>query len=294
MLTAFLLALACITTDGQVTIAAAGDIMLGRNVGRVCDQNGPRWLFETLNQPLKNADIAFANLECVLSDSGLAVNKDMTFRNSPALAKVLNDQGFKVLSLANNHTFDYGTAGLLATIQALRQKGIIPLGAGNSRKEAVEASFLERNGVRTAWLSACALPPENYFMIEDEPSIALLDRPSLLNSVKKARQQADVVVVSLHWGKEFSREVTAEQRQLARALIDSGATLVLGHHPHVGQEVEPYRNGLIAYSLGDFIFDAPHHERRDGTLLSITVSRQGTQGWKVIKFSLRDCRPEVN
>jgi len=242
------------TPDGVVTIAAVGDVMLDRDVETLMEGNGALYPFERVAGLLGDADLTIANLECAFTDRGVASGKLYTFRVAPRYAAGLADAGIDVVSLGNNHTADFGPEGLEDTIAALDAAGIAHAGAGIDEPAARRPALVEAEGLRIAFLSYTDVM-ENTFAGSDAAGVALATVDVIDADVRAARAQADVVVVSLHSGVEYTDAPQPEQQRLARAAIDAGALLVLGHHPHALQGWEQYGDGLIAYSLGNFVFD---------------------------------------
>jgi len=246
-----------------------GDVLLDLEPGSILASEGPEallagWL--SLRR-MPAVDLAFANLECPLSLRGSPwEGKKFTFRADPARSvRCLTEVRFDVLSLANNHALDYGPDAMLDTIQNLEQCGIAFSGAGLAPR-AYAPAFVDKRGFRIAFLAFCNpidLPGYRWLASQDRPGVAVF-RPleRALAAVSEASSQADLVVVSCHWGAEYS-PVTEEQRQVARALIDAGADLVFGHHPHIPQAVEVYRGKPILYSLGNLVFH-PFQSRARG------------------------------
>lgn len=252
-----------ITGDGEITLIAGGDVMLGRSLGEGIMQNGTRWPFEFLATMMQAADIAFVNLEAPVSPRGEPVNKDFTFRAPPEAAVSLADAGIDIVSLANNHAFDYGPDALIDTIMLVEAEQIATVGAGADLAEATEVIVLEIDGVRVAFLAYVSTPPDGNtgYMLEDTqatettPGVNWLYPERVPNDVELAKTVADVVVVSMHTGFEYQEALSDLQTQTAHSAIDAGASLVIGHHPHVLQGIETYNGGLILYSLGNFVFD---------------------------------------
>jgi poly-gamma-glutamate synthesis protein (capsule biosynthesis protein) len=247
-----------------VEIAAVGDIMLGRSlaaaVAHTGDQGFPTRLVAAM---LTGADLAIGNLECVLSERGTPAQKRYTFRAAPSAVEALTLAGFDVLSLANNHAMDFGGEALLDTIATLSAAGIAHVGAGADSNAAHAPAFVTRGGLRFALLGYVDVPNDSSssFRTIDtvagpgSPGVAWADPARIAADVASARAEAVAVIVLLHSGYEYQETPNAIQRAAARAAIDAGAAAVIGAHPHVLQGVEHYRGGLIAYSLGNFVFD---------------------------------------
>jgi poly-gamma-glutamate capsule biosynthesis protein CapA/YwtB (metallophosphatase superfamily) len=282
-----------------VTLAAVGDILLDRGVGRQIERHGADYPFRHAAPILREADIAFGNLECPISESGRLVVKPFRFRAHPRVLDGLVNAGFDVLSLANNHTLDCGRDGLIETMEHLKRKGILGVGAGGTRAQAEEPVVLQAKGVRVAFVGFCDFIPEGVFLRDDRASIAMASAEGVRRSVKRARAQADIVIVSFHWGIEYRARPSPRQIELARAAAESGADLVLGHHPHVLQGLEAMRvktdygerNVLIAYSLGNFVFDPRGEEPSRTMILRVTLRKAGLVGAQILPFRLQDGSP---
>jgi poly-gamma-glutamate synthesis protein (capsule biosynthesis protein) len=269
------------TPDGIVTIGAVGDVMLDRDVETLMATHGALYPFELVAGLLQNADVTIANLESALTNRGVEQIKAYTFRVDPRFAGGLTQAGIDVVSLGNNHTADYGPEGVEDTIAALDAAGVANSGAGMDEASARRPAFVDAEALRIAFLSYTDIF-ENTFAGPGSAGVALATVDAIGADVRAARAQADVVVVSLHFGIEYTDAPQASQQQLARAAIDAGALLVLGSHPHTLQGWEHYGDGLIAYSLGNFIFDLDEEDltnlgRRafDTAVLYVTLSSGG-------------------
>jgi poly-gamma-glutamate synthesis protein (capsule biosynthesis protein) len=251
----------------EVTLLAVGDIMLSRTVAARIRANGADHPYRRMADAISGADIAFGNLEAPIA-SGPEVGPDeLTFRAEPGSERQLRQAGFDVLSLANNHALDGGPAGLRETLERLAAAGIVPAGAGRDTTEAHRPAIIEAGGLKFAFLAYVdpALAPEGYRAAAASAGTAVMDAERLGRDVAAAAALADIVVVSMHAGQEYAAEPDQRQTAFARAAVDAGADLVIGHHPHVVQTVERYHDKLIFYSLGNFIFDQDWlREARDG------------------------------
>jgi poly-gamma-glutamate synthesis protein (capsule biosynthesis protein) len=228
--------------------------MLARDVTTLMDEHGALYPFERVASLLQSADLTIANFEGSFTERGVEQPKLYTFRTPPRFASGLAQAGIDIVSLGNNHTADYGPDGVGDTIAALDAAGVKHAGAGMNEAEARQPAFIEAQGLRVAFLSYTDIM-ENTFAGPDSTGVALATTDAIAAGVRAARAQADAVIVALHSGVEYTDAPQPDQQQLARAAIDAGALLVLGHHPHALQGRERYRNGLIVYSLGNFVFD---------------------------------------
>jgi poly-gamma-glutamate synthesis protein (capsule biosynthesis protein) len=205
----------------------------------------------------RGADLAFGNLETPVAPLMGKPGVPYVF-NAPAdLPQALKRSGFSILSTANNHAYDQGARGLVETRTRLIVEGLIPIGSGKDRASAQAPKILERHGIRIAFLAWTDIFNLNYNRGRNEPWVNRLDLADAFEAVRAARQQADAVVVSLHWGVEDQHEPSPRQRDVAAELFEAGADLILGHHPHVLQPLETLhvngRQVAVAYSLGNFI-----------------------------------------
>ena len=277
----------------RLTIAAVGDLMLGRTVGARVVADGPEFVFDDeVASVLRDADLTIGNLETSISERGTPADKGYTFRAPPLTTRALAIAGFDVVSLANNHSLDYGAEALADTFQHLNASGVLAVGAGPNRSAAHAPIVIERNGLRIAVLGLVDAPPEGDFNREaweaqpSRPGVAWADEETVIEMVTQADAAADLVVLMIHFGVEFSATPSESQRMLARSAIDAGADLVIGSHPHVLQEVEVYRGGLIAYSLGNFVFDGFDGTANVSAILTVTVTADGVEAWKLIPVEI--------
>jgi poly-gamma-glutamate synthesis protein (capsule biosynthesis protein) len=260
-----------------ITVVAVGDLLFDSAPGRLIRSQGPRAPFKSTARILRDADVTVGNLENPLSKRGRAVpGKTFTFRGAPRAADGLKWAGFDLVALGNNHARDYGAPALRDTFANLKRAGIAYAGAGTTRKAAWRPAIIERNGARIAFLSFSQIGPSSFAATSERSGTAYtLNRTAVNRAIKAAGKRADYVIVSFHWGVE--RDYRANARQVAdgRAAIRAGADLVLSHHPHVIQGVEYYRDGLIAYSLGNFVFSPGSMAGRDSMILRLTLSPKG-------------------
>jgi poly-gamma-glutamate capsule biosynthesis protein CapA/YwtB (metallophosphatase superfamily) len=292
-----LLAAAVAPASGQaparmITVVAGGALLFDRGVRSRMEKVGIGSLLANLRAPLNRADLALANLECPLTKLVAPRPKRYVFRCDPEVAVALRGVGFHALSLANNHSIDQGRDGLLDTMAALEGAGIVPLGAGRTQREAQRHQLLTVQGMRVALLAYVALIIEGVVFLEDEPAAAQLQGETVVAQIAAARAQADMVVVTIHWGTEFRSHPSEEQRRLGHLFIDAGAELVLGHHPHVLQPVERYHDGVIAYSLGNLVFDQRRQDGRETALLRCRLGPHRVADCQAYPLEIKQERPQ--
>jgi poly-gamma-glutamate synthesis protein (capsule biosynthesis protein) len=245
----------------SITVAFVGDISLARGLVTRMEAEGPSYPFRRVLSAL-DADLAFGNLEGALTERGQPWPKAYTFRTPPELAAGLRDAGFDVVSLANNHALDYGPTGLADTRAALDTLGIAAVGAGGDAAAAMAPAILQANGLRIAFLACVATPDESGgFSIREwaarpaTPGVAICDPAAVAAGVAAGRALADFVVLAVHAGDEYSTTPNAIQGAIAEAALAAGADAVIGAHPHVVQPLDIRGTQVIAWSLGNFVFD---------------------------------------
>jgi len=277
----------------RLTLVAVGDLLMHQDVKRAAQENpnGYKGLWGDLQPLFEGADLVSGNLETPIAPRTGAPGRPFVFNAPAELPNALKASGFTVLSTANNHAFDQGTQGALETLERLESAGLSSVGSGRDRAEAETARILERKGVRIAFLAFTDLFNANLNQEGRGPWVRRLEEGALLQALRTARAQADLVVVSVHWGNEYEHLPRPRQRQLAREMIGEGADLVIGHHPHVLQPLEWIeangRRGAVAFSLGNFISnqdrkyegctDVAEGDSRDGAAL-VAVFRKDPSG----------------
>jgi hypothetical protein len=260
--------------DAVVEVLLVGDVMLGRGVAAEADPLGDvAWL--------QTADLAIANFEGVIAAPGAGLAPPgYDLRMPPTAAAQLRQAGFDVVGLANNHTLDLGPAGLAETAAHLTAAGLNLIGAGPGWEAAFQPLLLTRHGVRLALLAFNAVPDPagQANALPDDWARADWDLESATAAVGAARAEADAVIVSIHWGYEYQLQADPAQRRLAQALLDAGADLVAGHHPHVVQETAVHDGRFLAYSLGNFLFDQGQGDTGQGLALRALFDAGGLLG----------------
>ncbi|MCD6550546.1 CapA family protein [bacterium] len=264
--------------NSSFTIKAVGDIMLDRGVEYKIKKEGKgnfKFPFAEIANELKNADILFGNLEGPISNRGIKSGSIYSFRMDPKAVEGLQYAGFNILSLANNHMFDYGRIALRDTMNILEKSNIKYVGAGVDEREAYSFKIIKVKNTKVAFLAYTNLGPKSWRAKKNVSGIAWINEgyfSQIREEIKKAKKQADILIVSLHSGIEYASFPDDFQKRFAKLCIDSGADVVIGHHPHVIQPLIRYKNGWIAYSLGNFVFDQSFSsETMKGLLLEITV-----------------------
>ena len=227
------------------TLSAVGDCTLGvtqkqgydRSFNQYYDKYGETYFFKNFKETFENDDLTLANLECVFTESNNRVEKTFNLKGKPEYVGIMTSSSIEAVSLGNNHTRDYGEQGLTDTQDLLDEAGI--LYAYNDKV----SYFTSEEGIVVAMVSASVLSGNKTY--EDY----------LLEGVAEAiKADADIIIASCHWGIERNYYPTEKQQELGHKLIDAGADVVIGHHPHVLQGIEEYNGKIICYSLGNFCF----------------------------------------
>ncbi len=263
---------------GRIRIAAVGDILLSSDINIAADlvnlvndeglsvnNGGFDVLLSEIRPVLKSADITFANLASpVAPDNQIRIN-NWLLNGNPFLLSSLAKSGVDILSVANSHTFDQGKAGLRETIERIERNKIKPIGAGRNCVDAKQAKFIQQNNIKVAFLAA-SINFNKY--IDSGVKHTCAFRIKTINDIapfiSNAKEKSDIVVVSIHWGKQYKTRPYEHIQQLAESIIEAGADIILGHHPLVLQPIEVYqaidgRIGVIAYSLGSIFSSHGKH-----------------------------------
>ena len=266
------------SNNSEISLFFVGDIMLGRGVEYMINKEGKgdfRFPFLEIADELKKSDILFANLEGPISNKGIKVGSIYSFRFNPKAIEGLIYADFNILSLANNHMLDYQRIALEDTMNLLKENNIDYIGAGFNKKEAFSLKIKEIKDTEIGFLAYTNLGSENWKAGEKNSGMAWINEDDIgkvTEDIKKAKEKVDVLVISLHAGEEYKKNPTPFQISFAESCIENGADLVIGHHPHIIQEIKRYEDGWISYSLGNFIFDQGFSEETmKSIILKVTI-----------------------
>ena len=291
LITIFLFILGCSSTpaiaqSADIKIVLVGDVMLADGPGRLIRAGQDP--FRYVAAALKGADMTIGNLECVIASTGKPEPKPYTFR-APKQSLRLLKKYFSAVSLANNHSGDFGKAAFSEMLQLLEQHQMPYFGGGRNLRAAHQAYIQEIRGKRIAVLGFNGFFPRSFEALDDAPGIAWLDEDRVAESIQHTKQKlgVDFLIVYPHWGWEYQKLASTRQRQMARLMIDSGADAVVGGHPHVTQDIEVYQGKPIFYSLGNFVFDGfSDRDTRTGWLLELSLNKAGGVSWRVNEVNI--------
>jgi hypothetical protein len=279
----------------QIQLAFVGDILLASGVETIMKQNGYDYPYKDVKDYLRSPDFTIGNLETPVTDDGVILKKEYNYRSSPKALPALAEAGLDIVNLANNHVMDYGTKGLLDTLDHLRTTGIGHIGAGHDAAEAFQPVIVEKKGIKIAFLGFSRKVPDTSWKAGvKHPGVAdTYDYKAPVLAIEKARAQADLVVVITHWGEERTDTPVAYQTELAHRYIDAGADLIVGGHPHVLQGFETYKGKWIAYSLGNFIFTTNNvKETLETFILNASCSKERECTLSAIPIFTKYAKPE--
>jgi poly-gamma-glutamate synthesis protein (capsule biosynthesis protein) len=257
----------------EIVINAVGDIMLGGSATPTLKRLSYDYPFAATAAELKHGDITVGNLEAPIARRGIEfTDKRFRFRTDPQSAVALKRAGFSIVTLANNHMMDFGAPALQETLRSLDNNGILHAGAGLTLAAARQEAVVRIKGANIAFLAYSLTLPAEFFAADDQPGTAPGFPGYFKKDIARAKTAADYVVVSFHWGAEGSSAPSPFQMATARAAIDAGADVVLGHHPHVLQGIEQYKKGIILYSLGNFAFGSCSRASKHSVIARITLA----------------------
>jgi poly-gamma-glutamate synthesis protein (capsule biosynthesis protein) len=296
----------------DISLLLTGDVFLGGKAEALIDSRGIGYPFSGTRDILSSADVVIANLESPFTmlrePEDAFMEKTYLLSTRPGLVDVLLDASIDVVTLANNHMMDFGVEGLRDTLAVLKRAGIRHAGAGEDRRAAREAAVFTvgegDSAVRVAVLAYSKTFPMEFYAKRRRGGTAEGKRRYIRDDVKRAAKDADIVIVSFHWGGDRLKVPRAYQLELAHLAIDSGAKIVVGHHPHVLQPMESYKDGLIFYSLGNFVFGTYSEAEVEGALAKVVFTDKDSEdGSFTVKSSELilldvnnwsvDCSPEI-
>lgn len=264
-----------------VKITSVGDIMLSRTVYKKMASNGFKSPFVNVAERLSDADITFGNLESPLSDSFTPPLHGMSFVTPAKSVEGLLEAGFDIIGLANNHTGNFGPRAFTDTMAVLKQNNIEYVGGGATEAEAKSHKILNAKGIKFAFLNINCIygdivakgdsPGIWHVNLEPWGHIDQKQVDEAVGKVKEAGENSDFVIVMVHWGQEYTHDPNPEMKSLARQMVDAGADLIVGTHPHWTQGVEVYKDKLITYSLGNFVFDQEWSQETKRGLILDTI-----------------------
>ncbi|MCX5676520.1 MAG: CapA family protein [Planctomycetota bacterium] len=271
-----------------IRLAAVGDLLLAAGPAGTDPPREAAAIFADVQPLFRETDLVVGNLECTLPGNGATVPTEPRVVATEDLVRAVAAAGITTVSLANNHMFDCLAEGFHRLRRLLDELGIAYFGAGDNLREAAAPAIVQIRGARVGFLGAAdPRTGPSGFAETGVPGVAPLKMTNLIDDIRRLRAEVDHVIVSLHWGEERLSIPSPAQVEQAHALVDAGASLVLGHHPHVLQGLEVYRGVPVIYSLGNFVAcDVPFSDgdrlawnrtERTGCVLRVDLGPDGTQ-----------------
>lgn len=284
--------------EDYVTITFAGDILFDPEYGvmaalQINGGNISNGILPDVITEMKSADIMMLNNEFPYSNAGTPTKgKQFTFRADPSYVSYLHDIGVDIVSLANNHAYDYGEEAFIDTMSTLKGAGIPYVGAGANEQEAMRPVYFIINDMKIAFVSATQIEKADYPDTKgaegDSPGVfRCWNGEKLLQEVAEAKKNSDFVIVYVHWGTENEEETDWAQDKQATELVDAGADIIIGSHPHILQKIDVISGVPVVYSLGNFWFNS---KTVDTGMVKITVSKEGLQSVRFIPCLQSDYR----
>ncbi|WP_394580954.1 CapA family protein [Cytobacillus firmus] len=286
----------------KLTMTMVGDVMMGRHVGEVTKRHGADYLFRHVKPYFDASDYVSGNFEHPILKNVASkyeqTDKSIHLYTDMDAIHAVKNAGFTVMNLANNHLMDYGEEGLRDTLDVFDRYNMDYVGGGENRKEAKEhINYQDVNGVRVATLGFTDAFVEGTIATKDRNGLLSANPDVLFDMIEKAKNEdhgnADLVVVNVHWGQEYDTEATPRQKALAKAMVDAGADIIIGHHPHVLQSFDVYKDGIIFYSLGNFVFDQGWTRTKDSAMVQYNLTEDGKATIDVIPLQIEEAAPRL-
>ncbi len=256
-------------------------------------REGVDYPFKYVKKIIKSHDLAFCNLECPVPRKGFPLNKKYCFRADSSFIEGVVNAGFDIISIANNHTLDWDRSGFTSTQDLLLKNGLYPVGGGKNQKEARRPTIVTVNGLKFAFFAFMDMLPDAIIYLEDKPGPAYASTAEVLNEIERVKNKVDFIIVSIHWGIEFNRYPRIDHVKKAHKIIDAGADMILGHHPHVLQSVEVYKKRPIIYSLGNFVFDQHELHERQSAIFECIFRKGKIDSISLFPVLLEKFRPKI-
>jgi poly-gamma-glutamate synthesis protein (capsule biosynthesis protein) len=283
--------------DTAFTATFVGDLMFGRNVEDVTKKYGTAHLFEKVKPYFDNADYASGNFENPVlykdEEDYEKIDKQIHLHTGAESIQALKDANFTTVNLANNHMMDYGVDGVKDTVAELDKVGLHHVGAGQNVEEATTVDYQEINGLTIATLGYTDAIVEGFSALGYRGGVARATPENIFPKIVEANKHADLVFVNMHWGVEYDNQPHPRQTEMAKAMIDVGADAIIGHHSHVLSEIEKYKDGVIFYGLGNFVFDQGWSRTKDSAIVQYDLLKDGTGRFEVTPIRIRGAQPYV-
>lgn len=283
--------------DNKIKISLVGDILFDGHIRNHIKEHGYDYPWDYVREYFDNDDISIGNLETSVTRGGTPwPNKQFNFRSDPENIEAMKGAGIDLVSLANNHTLDYGYDGLEDTINHLNRGDIKLVGAGGDIEEATKAIIIEKDKTKIGILGYSRVAPDvGWWPNADKAGVAsAYDKhiDEVLENIKETKKEVDLLIMVIHWGKELHEVPREDEVIVAKKMIDMGVDVIAGHHPHVLQGIEIYKGKPIFYSLGNFIFGSRSELSSDTMIAQLNLNHKDIESIDIIPFHIKNNRPE--
>lgn len=284
--------------NDNISIALGGDILMDSYFADYINKHGVDYSWTDISSIMSAADIAIVNLETSVSTRGSTKKREgYGFRSAPFTLEGLVNAGIDFVSAANNHILDYGENAFFDTMDYLDDYGISYAGIGSNIEEAEGVTIIEKNGLKIGFISYTSIIPWNNWRADDNsPGVAPLhdkDIKRALENIRDSNDKCDVLILILHWGVEYESTPLDSQVELAHQMIDAGADIIVGHHPHVLQGIEFYNKKPIFYSIGNFIFLKMNENAGKTCIFQVEVNKDGFVSGQLYPIHINRCKANL-
>lgn len=283
----------------KTTISLVGDILMDGSVRTQIDKNGVEYPLDKVKNYFLDDHVTIGNLETSITyREEKWPEKKFNFKSDSKNLKAMKDSGIDIVTLANNHSLDYGYDGFIDTLNYIDKHELKRAGGGKNKEEALAGTIVEVNNIKIGVLSfSRVVPTVDWYATTKRPGIVgAYDGhiKEVIEQINIMKENTDLIVVSIHWGVEGSNHPRVEEINLAKKLIDNGADIIMGHHPHVLQGIEIYNSKPIFYSLGNFIFTSKGENARNTVIAQVNLIDKEIDNIKLIPTTIVNGQPIPN
>lgn len=288
--------------DNEFTASFVGDMMFGRHVNDVIEERGTEYLFEKVQPIFNQSDYVSGNFENPVllqkEENYEKLDKHIHLFARKESVQAVKDANFSVINLANNHMMDYGANALEETIDTFDKADLPHVGAGANVEEATDIEYSNINGIRVATVGFTDALVQGFSAHDFTAGVARATPENIVPTLQIANENADLVIANVHWGIEYNKNPSKRQEDMAHAISDAGADVIVGHHPHVLSDIELYNNAnneetVIFYSLGNFIFDQGWTRTKDSAVAQYHINKDGKKSVEIIPLRIKESQPYV-
>ncbi|NMB06830.1 MAG: CapA family protein [Tissierellia bacterium] len=282
--------------ENTITISLAGDVMMDGSVRQQINKYGYDYPWEKVKDYFMESDLSIVNLETSITTRGNKwPNKQFNFKSNPKNLDSMKSAGIDMVTLANNHVLDYSNQGFLDTIDHLKKKEIPYVGGGKNKKEALEGVIIDKKDVKIGVLAFSRVIPDVKWYANNNKAgiVGAYDgyTKEMFKRIEEMKKEVDILILSFHWGVERSTKPRPQDIKIAKAAIEAGVDIVMGHHPHVLQGLEIYKGKPIFYSLGNFVFGGKDTLTRTTMIGQVIIKDKELERVNLIPCTIANGRP---